>query len=309
MKANNNDYSRLKGHGAMFGAEVMWGASAPLGKMILTGGITPLLLTDCRMIGAALLFWILSLFTKPEKVNHKDLLAMFFASLLGIVFNQCCFIWGLSLTSPINASIITTSMPIITMVLAAVVLREPVTRLKVGGVFLGAIGALTLILGSHAGDGGGSWAGDLLVILAQCSFSCYLVLYKGLISRYRPVTLMKWMFTYASICVIPFTYREWIATDWAAVAPEVLGGIAFFIVGPTFISYLLLPLGQKFLRPTVTAMYNYVQPIVATIIAVAAGMGRFTIANAAAIALVFTGVFLVTKSKSRAEMERESGQN
>lgn len=288
----------------MFGAEVMWGLSAPAGKMIMMGGITPLLLTNSRMIGAAILFWVLSLFTKPEKVSHKDLLSMFFASLLGIVFNQCSFIWGLSLTSPINASIITTCMPIITMVLAAIVLREPVTKLKVGGVFLGAIGALTLILGSHTGGSAGSWAGDLLVILAQTSFSCYLVFYKGLISKYSPITLMKWMFTYASICVIPFTYNEWISTNWPAIAPEVLWGIAFFIVGPTFISYLLLPLGQKNLRPTVTAMYNYVQPIVATIAAILSGLGRFTLPNAIAIALVFTGVFLVTKSKSRAEMER-----
>lgn len=295
-------YGKLKGHSAMFGAEVMWGLSAPAGKMIMMGGITPLLLTNSRMIGAAILFWALSLFTKPEKVSHKDLLSMFFASLLGIVFNQCSFIWGLSLTSPINASIITTSMPIITMVLAAIVLREPITKLKIGGVFLGAIGALTLILGSHAGESAGSWAGDLLVILAQTSFSCYLVFYKGLISKYSPITLMKWMFTYASICVIPFTYNEWISTDWPSVTPEALWGILFFIVGPTFISYLLLPLGQKNLRPTVTAMYNYVQPIVATIAAILSGLGRFTLPNAIAIALVFTGVFLVTKSKSRADL-------
>ncbi|MCM1071094.1 MAG: DMT family transporter [[Clostridium] fimetarium] len=306
MENSNNNIPKIKGHSAMFGAEVMWGVSSPLGKMIMLGGISPLLLTDCRIIGAAILFWILSFFTKAEKVDHKDLLSMFFASLLGIVFNQCCFIWGLSLTSPINASIITTSMPIITMVLAALVLGEPVTKLKIGGVFLGAVGALTLILGSHSGGGGGSWAGDLRVIMAQTSFSCYLVFYKGLISKYRPVTLMKWMFTYASICVIPFTYGEWISTDWPTIAPEVLWGIAFFIVGPTFISYLLLPLGQTNLRPTVTAMYNYVQPIVATIAAIISGMGRFTLANAAAIALVFTGVFLVTKSKSRADLEKES---
>lgn len=295
-------YGKLKGHSAMLGAEIMWGVSAPVGKIILMGGISPILLSDSRMIGAAILFWALSLFTKPEKVSPQDLLSMFFASLLGIVINQCCFVWGLSLTSPINTSIIATSMPIITMVLAAIVLREPVTKLKVGGVFLGAIGALTLILGSHTGGSAGSWAGDLIVIVAQTSFSCYLVFYKGLISKYRPITLMKWMFTYASICVIPFTYNEWISTDWEAVAPAALWGILFFVVGPTFISYLLLPFGQKNLRPTVTAMYNYVQPIVATIAAVIAGVGRFTLPNAIAILLIFTGVFLVTKSKSRADL-------
>lgn len=303
------DIDKLKGHGAMIGAEFLWGVSAPLGKMILAGGMTPLLLTDCRMIGAAILFWIISLFTKNEKVTPKDLLNMFFASLFGIVINQCCFIWGLSLTSPVNASIITTSLPILTMVLAAIVLHEPVTKLKVGGVFLGAIGALILIIGSSTGETGGASAGDLLVICAQLSFSCYLVFFKKLIGKYRPVTLMKWMFTYASICVIPFTYGEWINMDWIAAPSIVIWGAIAFIVGPTFLSYLLLPLGQKNLRPTVTAMYNYVQPIVASFVAVWAGIGKFTIANGIAIVLVFTGVFLVTRSKSRAQMLAESHDN
>lgn len=303
------DIDKLKGHGAMIGAEFMWGVSAPLGKMILAGGMTPLLLTDCRMIGAAVLFWIISLFSKNEKVSPKDLLNMFFASLFGIVINQCCFIWGLSLTSPVNASIITTSLPILTMVLAAIVLHEPVTKLKVGGVFLGAIGALILIIGSSSGETGRASAGDLLVICAQLSFSCYLVFFKKLIGKYSPVTLMKWMFTYASICVIPFTYGEWINMDWVAAPSIVIWGAIAFVVGPTFLSYLLLPLGQKNLRPTVTAMYNYVQPIVASLVAVWAGIGKFTIANGIAIVLVFTGVFLVTRSKSRAQMLAESPDN
>lgn len=299
------DKNRLKGHGAMLGAEVLWGVSAPLGKAILAAGMSPLMLTNCRMVGAALLFWIVSLFTRREEVGHRDLLAMFFASLCGVVVNQCCFVWGLSLTSPVNASIITTALPIVTMVLAAVVLHEPVTRLKVGGVFLGAIGALVLIIGSASGPGEGNMWGDLLVICAQLSFSCYLVFFKGLIGRYSPVTLMKWMFTYSAICVIPFTYSDWIAMDWVAAPSVVTWGALAFVVGPTFLSYFLLPVGQRFLRPTVTAMYNYVQPIVATVVAICAGLGHFTMVNAAAILLVFTGVYLVTRSKSRDDMLRE----
>lgn len=300
------DANKLKGHGAMIGAEFLWGISAPLGKVILAGGMTPLLLTDCRMIGGAILFWILSLFTKNEQVSPKDLLQMFFASLFGIVINQCCFVWGLSLTSPVNASIITTSLPILTMVLAAIILHEPVTKLKVGGVFLGAIGALTLIIGSSTGETGNASSGDALVICAQLSFTFYLVLFKNLIGKYSPITLMKWMFTYASIMVIPFTYGEWIRMDWETAQPIVIWGAVAFVVGPTFLSYLLLPMGQKNLRPTVTAMYNYVQPIVASFVAVFVGISSFTIANAIAIILVFTGVFLVTRSKSRAQMEKEA---
>ena len=289
----------------MLGAEFMWGVSAPLGKVILAGGVTPLMLTDCRMVGAAALFWVLSLFTGRERVEGRDLLLMFFASLFGIVLNQGLFLFGLGLTSPVNASIITTSSPIITMVLAAVFLGEPVSRLKVGGVFLGALGALILIAGGGgSGDAEGSPLGDVLVVAAQLSFSCYLVLFKRLTSRYSPVTLMKWMFTYASVCVIPFSYDEWACAGLGDVGSDAWWGVAAFVVGPTFVSYLLLPVGQRFLRPTVTAMYNYVQPIVATLAAVWMGVGGFSVLRGVAVVLVFCGVGMVARSKSREDMER-----
>lgn len=289
----------------MLGAEFMWGVSAPLGKVILAGGVTPLMLTDCRMVGAAALFWVLSLFTGRERVEGRDLLLMFFASLFGIVLNQGMFLFGLGLTSPVNASIITTSSPIITMVLAAVFLGEPVSRLKVGGVFLGALGALILIAGGGgSGDAEGSPLGDVLVVAAQLSFSCYLVLFKRLTSRYSPVTLMKWMFTYASVCVIPFSYNEWACAGLGDVGSDAWWGVAAFVVGPTFVSYLLLPVGQRFLRPTVTAMYNYVQPIVATLAAVWMGVGGFSVLKGVAVVLVFCGVGMVARSKSREDMER-----
>ena len=289
----------------MLGAEFMWGVSAPLGKVILAGGVTPLMLTDCRMVGAAALFWVLSLFTGRERVEGRDLLLMFFASLFGIVLNQGLFLFGLGLTSPVNASIITTSSPIITMVLAAVFLGEPVSRLKVGGVFLGALGALILIAGGGgSGDAEGSPLGDVLVVAAQLSFSCYLVLFKRLTSRYSPVTLMKWMFTYASVCVIPFSYNEWACAGLGDVGSDAWWGVAAFVVGPTFVSYLLLLVGQRFLRPTVTAMYNYVQPIVATLAAVWMGVGGFSVLKGVAVVLVFCGVGMVARSKSREDMER-----
>ena len=212
--------------------------------------------------------------------------------------------FGLTLTSPVNASLITTSLPILTMVIAALVLREPVTRMKLSGVFLGAIGAFVLIVSGSSGEGRTSnvW-GDVLCLLAQLSFSFYLVCFKGLISRYSPVTIMKWMFTYASICLIPFSYNDLLAVEWDMLGPKTLGGLAMVVFCATFISYLLIPLGQKYLRPTVTSMYNYVQPIIASIVAICWGMDRFNVLKIVAVALVFTGVFFVTKSPSRADLE------
>ena len=166
----------------MLGAETMWGLMAPVGKFVLSGAVvTPLILTDCRMIGAACLFWIASIFTKQEHVNHKDMLSMFFAALLGIVFNQGSYLFGLGLTTPINASIVTTSLPILTMIIAAIYLREPITGKKLLGVFMGAIGALLLILSGQrlSGEDAGSIWGILLCLFAQFCFSLYLVFFKG----------------------------------------------------------------------------------------------------------------------------------
>ena len=238
----------------MLVAEIMWGLMAPVAKLVLSGAVTPLLLTDCRLLGAALLFWTTSLFTRKEPVHHKDMLRLFFAALLGVVFNQGMFLFGLGHTSPINASVITTSLPILTMIISALYLREPVTGKKLQGVFLGALGALLLILsGRQGGSTDGSMLGDLLCLLAQLSFSCYLVFFKGLTGRYSPVTLMKWIFTYASICVIPFSYGEILAVEWSRIDPMSLAGVLTVVFCGTYISYLLVPVGQRYLRPTVGA--------------------------------------------------------
>ncbi|MCD8270051.1 MAG: DMT family transporter [Parabacteroides sp.] len=281
---------------------------SPVSKAVLIAGpISALSLTTFRMVGAAVIFWQASLFTKKEHVNHQDLMKLLFAALLGIVLNQGSFIFGVSLTSPINASIVTTTTPIITMIIAAFYLKEPVTGKKVLGIFIGAAGALLLILSSQAtaASGGKSsniW-GDLLCLLAQFSFSFYFVLFKGLIGRYSPVTLMKWMFTYASICTIPFTFNHISAIDFANLPAEIYLDIAYVVIGGTFLSYLFIPIGQTLLRPTVACMYNYVQPIVASLIAVLWGMDTFGVMKGIAVVLVFSGVYIVTQSKSKAQLE------
>lgn len=190
------------------------------------------------------------------------------------------------------------------MIVAALFLHEPVTKSKLLGVFLGAIGAFVLIVsGQHDDSPGGNIWGDILCLLAQLSFALYLVFYKGLTSRYSSVTLMKWMFTYSFICLIPFSYREMVSADWEALSGEVLWGLISIVFFATFVSYLLIPIGQRYLRPTLTSMYNYVQPIVASVVAVCWGMDRFNLLKIIAVVLVFTGVFFVTKSPGREEVE------
>ena len=300
---------KLKGHGSMLGANVMWGLMSPMAKFVMVGGaVTPLVVTDLRITGAMVLFWIASFFQKPERVTPKDLLKLLGASLLAIVFNQGCFIFGVGMTSPVDASIITTSMPLLAMVLAAIYLKEPITGKKVLGIAVGATGALLLILGSHqvsevkAAGNHYIW-GDLLVLLAQLSYALYFVLFKNFVNKYSLITIMKWMFTYAFICALPFSYNDLLHTEWKSLQNTEIGALVFIVVGSTFVSYVLIVIGQKNLRPTVAGMYNYVQPLVASIVAVCWGMDTFNFVKIISVALIFGGVYLVTNSRSKSEME------
>lgn len=289
-------------------ANTSWGLMSPLAKVVMAGGVvTPFVLTDLRIFGAMVLFWAVSLFQKPERVPPRDMLRLFAASLLAIVFNQGSFIFGVGLSSPADASIITTSMPLWAMLLAAVFLREPVTGKKVAGIAFGAGGALMLILGSGAAvtaAGSHPILGDLLVLFAQLSYATYLVLFKNFICRYSLVTVMKWMFTYAFLCTLPFSYSSLVATDWLALGWDDVLAVAFIVVFATFVSYMFIVVGQKNLRPTVAGMYNYVQPVVACVVTVCLGLDSFNVMKGLAVAMIFVGVFLVTTSKSRADERR-----
>lgn len=297
----------------MLGACITFGLLAPVSKSLFgTGLVSAYALTMMRMGGGTVVFWIASLFTRREHVPPRDLLLFFFASLLGIVLNQGTYVLGVSKTSPIDASVVTTTTPIFVMIIAALYLREPITGKKILGVVVGAAGALLLILsGAHlvsGRTGSGSVSGDLLCLFAQLSFATYFVVFKKLISRYSPVTLMKWMFLYATACCLPFGYSDLKAVGWAELGWADYAQIAYVVLGATFLAYLLMPIGQKNLRPTVASSYNYVQPLVATLVAVSLGMDTFGWLKGVAMLLVFAGVYIVTISKSRAQLEAEAGR-
>lgn len=305
MVFNEKSY---KGHLVMSIAYIIFGLNIPAVKSVIgVAGISGLSVTFYRMAGAAVLFWIAALFARKEHVPPRDILMLFFASLFGIFLNQMPFIVGVSLTSPIDASVITTLVPMLTMVLAALFLREPITLKKAGGVFIGAAGALMLVLGGGAlqGRGGASVAGDLLCVLSTLSFSIYLTAFKRLIRTYSSVTMMKWMFLFAALCSLPICWGDVAAVDYSAITWHVWLRLGFIVIGSTFITFFLLPIGQRYLRPTVVAMYNYFQPTIATIVAIAVGMDTFGVTKGAATLLVFLGVWLVTQSKSKAQLEKE----
>lgn len=286
----------------MMGANVTWGLMAPIVKLVLTSGvIAPLLLVDFRMAGAALLFWITSIFMPKEHVPPPDIVRLFGAGMLGVLFNQGCFIVGVSLTTPSEACLVTTTMPMWVMLLAWLILREPISLKKAGGIVIGASGALILMLGNESSSGAGATnppLGNFIILMAQLSYALYLTVYRNFIRKYSLVTLMKWMFLSASVIALPLSSPIIASTDWAEISANEWLGVAAVVVGATYIAYICIMIGQKNLRPTIVGMYNYVQPVVATSVGIWLGLDRFTFIKGIAVVLIFSGVWLVTVSRS-----------
>lgn len=297
---------KMQGHMAMLVANIIFGVNNPISRSLMPEVLSPYTLTFFRFSGGMLIFWIASMFVKNEKIERKDLLKLFFASTFALTINQLAFFVGLSMTSPIDASIVVTMLPIVTMILAAIIIKEPITLMKAVGVLVGASGALIIIFSNHNGHGGeGNFLGNVIVFCAVVSFAFYLTLFKELISKYSAITLMKWMFLFATIVSLPFCLNHALTENYSNLSWDVYLRIGFVVIFATFLGYLLIPIGQKVLRPTTFSMYNYVQPVMASIVAVFAGLAAFGYTQALAGVLVFSGVYIVTQSKSKAQLDAE----
>ena len=286
----------------MLGANVFWGLMAPVVKLVLASGVVvPLLMVDFRVVGAAALFWVASMMVPRQHVPVRDKLLMAGAGMLGILLNQGCYIVGLSFTSPGEASLVTTTIPMWVMILAWLILREPITARKTGGIALGAAGAVILILGNGTAVAGGKSPalGDVIVMMAQLSYALYLTLYRNFIRRYSLVTMMKWMFLSAAVVAVPLTYRSIEATRWEMITGPEWAGIGYVVLCATFLAYIFIMIGQKSLRPTLVGMYNYVQPVVATAAGVYLGLDTFSVCKGVAVIMIFSGVYMVTTSRSK----------
>ena len=302
----SNNRTPLLAHLSLAGAAICWGLMSPLGKDAMQHGIDGITLVSLRVLGGAILFWLTSLFTPREIISRKHIALLCLAAVFGLVGNQCCFTIGLSLTSPVNAGIVTTTMPISALLLSALILKEPITLRKALGVALGCCGAVLLVMTSvrtaAGATGMGDLRGDLLCFAAQISYTIYLTVFGWLAKRYSIFTVNKWMFLSATCIVWPFTAQHVWQTPWSTLSTVTLVEIAYVVVGGTFLAYILMIRGQQVLRPTVVSMYNYVQPIVAVIVSIVLGLAVFTLTHALAVALIFSGVALVTLSKSRRDM-------
>ena len=213
------------------------------------------------------------------------------------------------MTSPIDAGLIVTMNPVMVMLISAVVLKEPITSKKAGGVLIGACGALLIIWQSYTINQGhgGSLIGNLLCFISVVSYATYLVISKPIAQRYSPVTLMKWMFLFSTILMLPFSMQDVVNAKLfsSATTFSALSSLFYVVFCATFLAYLFIPIALKRIRPTTISMYNYAQPLVAATLAILMNQDTLTWDKPVAALLVFTGVYLVTQSKARADLENE----
>lgn len=292
------------GHLACAAAYVIFGINVVVCRDIATdGGVEPIVLFAMRALVAGGLFWIVSLFMPKERVPWQDLLRLAVAGILGLFLPQLTFLHAIAHTTPVDLSVMSTTTPIFTMFVAAIFLKEPITWKKALGVALSFGGILWLILQSTFGGNGASETEP--VGIAYCFanyivFALYLGTCRNLIARYSVVTSMKWMFLVSFVIAVPFALPHLPTTDFAAVPGYVWWEIGFMIIFSTFIAYYLVPVGQKRIRPTLVSMYGYLQPIIAIAVAIWTGMDRLTVTKVVAAVLVFTGVWVVNRSRAAA---------
>ena len=264
--------------------------------------VSPMGLLCFRVAGAAALFWLASLFLPKEKIEKSDFPKIFIASMLGLFLTQLSFLKASTITTPFDTSILTPLTPIFTMFIAAMVLKEPITLKKAGGVALSFIGVIFLVFNTVRVESSSvteTQPMGIVYMIGNCIFfALYLGAFRPLIAKYSVVTFMKWMFLFSAIVAIPFDIKELASLHLAAMPTKYLLELGFVILFSTFVAYFLIPVGQKALRPTVISLYGYLQPIIATIMGIATGMDHLTWQKILAAILVFTGVILVNKSRA-----------
>ena len=296
----NTNHKDWRAHGAMSLAMVLFGLMATFSKDVLAnGGITGPQLVAFRVIGAAIIFWLGSLIVPQQRVKPRDFIKIAGAGFFGFALAQGGYIVGLSFTSPINATIELTTMPIFTLILSAILLHERITPRRALGIIMGFTGAVLLITRTTAGSSGQptDFRGDILILISQVGYAFYLTHYSRVIRKYDAFTFNKWTFTFASLFILPFTLPHILQIDWPGMSARTAGEIVYIVAGATFFTFVLVVYAQRRLLPTTVSVYNYVQPFVAVVASMAMGLATPQWMHAVAAALIFTGVWLVTRSR------------
>jgi len=279
-------------------ATTIYGLNHTIAKGLMPVYIKPFGFIFARVLGAAILFWIIGIWGPKERIETKDWKRIILCAVFGMVINMLMFFKGLSLSTPINASIIVTVSPIFVFLMSAFFIKEKITLIKYFGISLGFSGALALILFGNEmrQDAPNITLGNILFVVNSISYGIYLIIVKPLALKYHPYTIMKWIFLIAVIINLPITITEFIEVEWASLPFEAVWKLSFVVIGTTFLTYLLNVFALKELKASTVGVFMYLQPPIAIFFAIIVGSDSLTFVKSIAILLIFAGVYLVSKN-------------
>ena len=268
--------------------------------------IAPLSCVSVRLVFGAMVFWMVSMFIKPESVPVKYAWRMVLMGALGIFGYMSLYALSISYTTPVNFAIFNAMQPLWVVIVSAAVYHESVDSRRLLGLAVGFSGALLCILSEPSKDiASNSMLGNILAVAASVIYAVYLVLSGRMVGRFSSVTILRYTFTSAACMSLIFT----LFTGFSA--PLLVSGVhwkpllilLFVLLFPTVATYFLIPIGLKYLKSTVVALYGYVTLIVAAFVSYLTGMDRFEPVVLLSLLLIGASIYLV----SSVEKPRNTG--
>jgi drug/metabolite transporter (DMT)-like permease len=288
---------KVTAHLSVLFANIIYGANYSIAKEVMPSLIKPFGFIVIRVCTAAILFLLTYLLLFREKIERSDWPRLFACAVFGVAVNQLLFFKGLSLTSPINSGLMMVTNPIFVLVLSFILLSEPITTRRVIGIACGISGAsLLIIFGGHITSGVSNPLGDLYILINSLSYALYLVVVLPMMKKYHPVTIMQAVFLMGSVMVLPFGWGEFTEIQWHTFQTGDWMATVFVVVGTTFLAYLFNTLALRELSAGVVSVYIYLQPLLAAGFAILLGKDQPNVLHLMAAALIFSGVWLTTKS-------------
>lgn len=286
---------------------VIYGVTFTIAKDVMPEFVKPFGFIALRVGGSVILFWLIAFFATREKIALKDFPCIIAAAFFGVAFNMLTFFEGLSQTSPIMASVLMVTTPMIVLLLSAVIMKEKIIGKKLGGIILGLAGTVLLILYGKSISGGKNelW-GNFLVFVNAVSYGLYLIVVKKLMDKYNPFAFVKWIYLFGFIMVLPFGWQQLSEIQWEIMPAGIMIKVGFVVIFSTFLTYLLNLLSMKELKPTTVAVFIYLQPLFASIFAVSLGKDALDPVKVFSAFLIFTGVYLVTAPPKKPVLNKMS---
>lgn len=288
----------MKAHIALLLVTLIYAANYTIAKEVMPKYLTPDALVFMRILTGMIIFWAFASI-KTEKVEKADFLRLILCGIFGAAVNMLAFFKGLNLTTPINASLILLLVPIIVLTISAIFLNEPITKFKGFGIVLGLVGAGFLVSNgrsiSLSSDG---LVGDLLICVNSTSYAIYLILVKQLMVKYNTMTVLKWVFTFGFMAIFPFTIGAFLDADFTNIPINIWLAIAFVLICVTVLTYLFNAYALQYVTASVVSVYIYLQPLIASIIALSFGKDSLDFGKVLAYLLIFSGVLMVSQKKS-----------